>query len=138
MERPGHLHHAAGGSLRSTWNEHRHARLRVAGGQLAAFEHDWTRHGNFHDLKFLSVGSASVFQSAQVRMQGQQGLAGAVGPELPTAGLNRALVSLGGGGGRGGRGGPAVAPLPAGDYVVKIEVGGDTLTKPAKVRARVQ
>ena len=54
-------------------------------------------------------------------------------------GLNRALVNLGGGGGRGaGRGGPAVAPLAPGDYVVTIDVAGETLTRPATVRARLQ
>jgi hypothetical protein len=49
-------------------------------------------------------------------------------------GFNRALVPLGG----GGRGAAAVAPLLVGDYVVKLEVAGATLTKPARVRARIQ
>jgi photosystem II stability/assembly factor-like uncharacterized protein len=60
------------------------------------------------------------------------------------AGLNRVLVNLAGGGGRGGggagrgRGGPpAVAPLAIGDYTVTVEVGGQTLTKPARVRPRL-
>ena len=59
------------------------------------------------------------------------------------AGLNRALVPLNGFGGRGrggrGRGGaPAVAPLAIGDYTVTLEVAGQSLTKPARVRARIQ
>jgi hypothetical protein len=49
-------------------------------------------------------------------------------------GLNRAMVNLGGGGGRGG---PA-SVLAAGDYVVAVEVGGEKLTKPAKVRERIR
>ena len=55
------------------------------------------------------------------------------------AGLNRALVGLGGSGGRGrgGRGGPAVAPLAIGDYTVTVEVAGQKLQKPATVRARI-
>jgi hypothetical protein len=64
------------------------------------------------------------------------------------AGLNRALVNLAGGGGRGfgggaagggrGRGGaPAVAPLAIGDYVVTVDVAGQSLTKPARVRPRL-
>jgi photosystem II stability/assembly factor-like uncharacterized protein len=65
------------------------------------------------------------------------------------AGLNRALVPLAGGGGRGfgggggagggrGRGGaPAVAPLTVGDYTVTVDVGGQTLIKPARVRERL-
>jgi photosystem II stability/assembly factor-like uncharacterized protein len=67
------------------------------------------------------------------------------------AGLNRALVPLGGGGGRGfgggpstgsgqgrGRGGaPAVAPLTVGDYTVTVDVAGQTLTKPTRVRERL-
>ena len=60
-------------------------------------------------------------------------------------GLNRALVGLGGsfggrGGGQGrGRGaGPAQGPLTIGEYVVTVEVGGETLTKHARVRARIQ
>jgi photosystem II stability/assembly factor-like uncharacterized protein len=57
-------------------------------------------------------------------------------------GLNRALVTLAGSsGGRGGRGrgaGPAEAPLAIGEYVVTVEVAGEKLTKPARVRARIQ
>lgn len=60
------------------------------------------------------------------------------------AGLNRGLVNLGGGGGRGGagggrgRGGPApAAPLTIGDYTVTVDVAGQSLTKPARVRARM-
>jgi photosystem II stability/assembly factor-like uncharacterized protein len=61
-------------------------------------------------------------------------------------GLNRALVPLAGGGGRGfggsgqgrGRGGPAVAPLAIGDYTVTVDVAGQTLTKPARVRPRIE
>jgi photosystem II stability/assembly factor-like uncharacterized protein len=60
------------------------------------------------------------------------------------AGLNRALVPLGGGGGRGfggggGRGrGAAVAPLAVGDYSVTVDVAGQSLTKPARVRERIR
>jgi hypothetical protein len=43
-------------------------------------------------------------------------------------------VNLGG----GGRGGPPVAPLAIGDYSVTLDVAGATMTKPAKVRARIQ
>jgi hypothetical protein len=67
------------------------------------------------------------------------------------AGLNRALVNLGGGGGRGAGGGPstgsgqgrgrggaaAVQPLTIGDYTVTVDVAGQSLTKPARVRARI-
>jgi hypothetical protein len=63
-------------------------------------------------------------------------------------GLNRALVQLGAsGGGRGfggagaaGGRGRGAAPTPAlsvGDYTVTVEVGGQTLTKPARVRERI-
>ena len=65
-------------------------------------------------------------------------------------GLNRALVPLAGGGGRGfpagggggaaggGRGrGAAPTPLAIGDYTVTVEVAGQTLTKPARVRSRI-
>jgi photosystem II stability/assembly factor-like uncharacterized protein len=63
------------------------------------------------------------------------------------AGLNRALVPLGNGGGRGfggggaggrGRGGAAAAPaLTVGDYTVTVDVAGQSLTKPARVRERI-
>lgn len=72
------------------------------------------------------------------------------------AGLNRALINLAGGGGRGGPGGGAgggpstgagqgrgrggatpAAPLPIGDYTVTVEVAGQSMTKPARVRARM-
>jgi hypothetical protein len=60
------------------------------------------------------------------------------------AGLNRAPVSLAGGGGRGGPGGgrgrggaPAVVPLAVGDYTVTVDVAGQSLTKPARVRPRI-
>jgi photosystem II stability/assembly factor-like uncharacterized protein len=59
------------------------------------------------------------------------------------AGLNRAFVPLGGAGGRGfggggrGRGGAAVAPLAVGDYTVTVDVAGQSLTKPARVRERI-
>ena len=32
---------------------------------------------------------------------------------------------------------PATAPLAVGDYTVTVNVAGQTLTKPAKVRARI-
>jgi len=63
------------------------------------------------------------------------------------AGLNRVVVPFAAGGGRGnGRGaGPAggagAAPsgvLTVGDYVVTVEVAGQTLTKPARVRERIR
>jgi photosystem II stability/assembly factor-like uncharacterized protein len=58
-------------------------------------------------------------------------------------GLNRALVTLAGsGGGRGGARGRAAGPpepaLGVGDYVVSVDVAGEKLTKPARVRARIQ
>jgi len=64
------------------------------------------------------------------------------------AGLNRVQISLAGGGrggpaptgaGRGGgRGaGPGAGPLGVGDYLVTLEVAGQTLTKPARVRDRL-
>jgi len=52
-------------------------------------------------------------------------------------GLNRALVSLGAGGGRGRGGAPAAVPLAVGDYTVTIDVAGQSLTKPARVRPRL-
>jgi hypothetical protein len=52
-------------------------------------------------------------------------------------GLNRALVSLGAGGGRGRGGAPAALPLAVGDYTVTIDVAGQSLTKPARVRPRL-
>jgi len=60
------------------------------------------------------------------------------------AGFNRAMVALAGGGGRGGPGGgrgrggaPGPAPLAIGDYIVTVDVAGQSLTKPARVRARI-
>ena len=64
-------------------------------------------------------------------------------------GLNRALVPLAGGGGRGGagngggqaargRGAAPTPPLATGDYVVTLDVAGVTLSKPARVRARIE
>ncbi len=52
------------------------------------------------------------------------------------AGLNRALVPLGGGG-RGRQGGGAIAPLAVGDYTVTVNVAGQTLSKPARIRERI-
>ena len=52
-------------------------------------------------------------------------------------GLNRALVPLGGGGGRGRGAAPSVTPLAIGDYTVTVDVAGQMLTKPARVRARI-
>ena len=59
------------------------------------------------------------------------------------AGMNRVLWSLTGGGGRGAGGGggraggaPAIVPT-VGDYSVTVEVGGEKLTKPARVRERI-
>ena len=57
-------------------------------------------------------------------------------------GLNRAYANLNGSfGGRGGRGrgaGPAEGPLAIGEYTVTVEVAGEKLTKPARVRARIE
>jgi photosystem II stability/assembly factor-like uncharacterized protein len=57
-------------------------------------------------------------------------------------GLNRALAGLNGsfgGRGRGARGGaPTAGPLPIGEYTVTVDVAGQALSKPARVRARVQ
>ena len=54
-------------------------------------------------------------------------------------GLNTALWPIGGGGrGFGGGGGQAAAPAPVGDYTVTLEVGGETLTKPARIRERLE
>lgn len=49
-------------------------------------------------------------------------------------GLNRVQIGLAAGGGRGGGGGP----LPAGDYVVTLEVAGQKLTKAARIRERIR
>jgi len=54
------------------------------------------------------------------------------------AGLNRALAALGGGGGRGRGGAAPVTPLTIGEYTVTVDVAGQTLTKPARVRQRLQ
>ena len=51
-------------------------------------------------------------------------------------GLNRMLIPFGGGGGRG-RGGPPVTPLAVGDYTITVDVAGQSLTKPARVRERI-
>jgi hypothetical protein len=55
-------------------------------------------------------------------------------------GLNRAIVSLGGGGGRGG--GPpgpgGGAGLATGEYMISVEVAGEKLTKPGRVRERIR
>jgi len=64
-------------------------------------------------------------------------------------GLNVALVNLAGSGGRGGagagagqgqrgRGAAPAPPLGPGDYVVTLDVAGATLSKPARVRARIE
>jgi len=55
-------------------------------------------------------------------------------------GLNRALVNLGGGGGRGGPpgGGAGGGVLATGDYVITVEVAGEKLTKPGRVRDRIK
>jgi photosystem II stability/assembly factor-like uncharacterized protein len=58
-------------------------------------------------------------------------------------GVNRATVSLAGGGGRGGgrgrgAGAAPMGPLGVGEYVVTVEVAGQTLTKRAEVRERIR
>ena len=84
--------------------------------------------------------------AAKVTVKGSSGavLRESEGPAK--AGLNRVLVNLAGGGGRGGGGGgdgrgrggaPGIAPLAIGDYTVTVEVAGQQLTKPARVRARM-
>ena len=52
-------------------------------------------------------------------------------------GLNRVQWSLGGGGGGRGGGAAAGGPPPVGDYVVTLEVGGEKMSKPARVRERL-
>ena len=58
-------------------------------------------------------------------------------------GLNQAFILLAGGGGRGaggqrGRGAaPGPGPLTVGTYSVTVEVAGETLKKPARVRDRI-
>ncbi len=52
-------------------------------------------------------------------------------------GLNRAYANLGGFGGRGRGAAPAEGPLPIGEYLVTVDVAGEKLTKPARVRARI-
>ncbi len=55
-------------------------------------------------------------------------------------GMNRVLWPLNAGGGRGGGGGRGAAAVPAptvGDYTVTVEVAGEKLIKPAKVRERI-
>jgi hypothetical protein len=52
-------------------------------------------------------------------------------------GLNHVLVNLGGGGGRGGGAGGG-QPLGVGEYKVTLDVGGQTITKPARVRERIR
>jgi hypothetical protein len=56
-------------------------------------------------------------------------------------GLNRAFAGLNGSfGGRDGRGrgaAPSEGPLPIGEYTVTVEVAGEKLTKPARVRPRI-
>lgn len=55
------------------------------------------------------------------------------------AGMNRVLWPLAGGGGRGGRGGGAAVPVPTvGEYKVTVQVAGQTLTKRATIRERIQ
>ncbi|HYN10191.1 MAG TPA: hypothetical protein VES67_22585 [Vicinamibacterales bacterium] len=54
-------------------------------------------------------------------------------------GLNRAVINLAAGG--GGRGGPPAAGgggLATGDYVISLEVAGEKLTKPGRVRDRIR
>jgi hypothetical protein len=65
-------------------------------------------------------------------------------------GMNRFQLNLTGGGGRGGGGGVAggaggrggggapVGPLAAGDYLATLEVAGEKLSKPARVRERIR
>jgi hypothetical protein len=56
-------------------------------------------------------------------------------------GLNRAVINLAGGGGGRGGGPPGAAGaggLATGDYVISLEVAGEKLTKPARVRDRIR
>jgi hypothetical protein len=99
---------------------------------------------------YVKAGST---EQARIRLADASG--GAVreiqGPAR--AGLNRVQISLaGGGGGRGGAGGGGAAaagrgrgagaapagPLAVGEYTVTVEVAGQTLTKPARVRDRIR
>ena len=52
-------------------------------------------------------------------------------------GLNRVQWSLGGGGGGRGGGAAAGGPPPVGEYVVTLEVGGEKMSQPARVRERL-
>jgi photosystem II stability/assembly factor-like uncharacterized protein len=91
--------------------------------------------------------------AASARISLAEKLGDKVGPPLrqidgpAKAGLNRVLISLAGGGGRAGgagaggqgRGGAAAAgPLPVGDYIVTLDVGGAAQVKGARVRDRIR
>jgi photosystem II stability/assembly factor-like uncharacterized protein len=52
-------------------------------------------------------------------------------------GMNRALWPLNAGGGRGRGAGPAAPPPGVGTYSVTVDVAGEKLTKPAKIRERI-
>ena len=95
---------------------------------------------------------ADATEQARIRLADP---AGRIMREMPgpaRAGMNRVQISLAGGGGRGGPagGGAAAAgrgrgagaapagPLAVGDYAVTVEVAGQTLTKPARVRDRIR
>ena len=62
------------------------------------------------------------------------GRSGGKGPE--SGGGRRPCGERGAGGGRGA--GPAPIPLAVGDYTVTLEVAGEKLTKPARVRERIK
>ncbi len=91
---------------------------------------------------------ADVSGSAQITISDAAGrsIRQATGPGR--SGLNSVLVNLAGAGGRGGgagggagggRGaGPAPTPLAVGDYTVTLEVAGERLTKPARVREQIR
>lgn len=87
---------------------------------------------------------ADVSGSAQITVSDPAGrnVRQATGPGR--SGFNSVLVNLVGAGGRGGgagggRGaGPAPTPLAVGDYTVTLEVAGERLTKPARVRERIR
>jgi photosystem II stability/assembly factor-like uncharacterized protein len=98
---------------------------------------------NYH-LKADATGSARVTVSDIAG----RAIRTAEGPARK--GLNRVQLALGAGGGRGGpgggqaggggRGGGAGAggPLTVGEYLVTVEVAGEKLSKPARVRERIR
>ena len=84
---------------------------------------------------------ADVAAGAQVTITSASGQTVATLTGPARRGLNRVLWSLGGGGGRGGggggQGGAPAGPPAVGQYTVTLDVGGEKMSKPAQVRARI-